>query len=250
MTKVDHHHNEEHGHDHHHTHDHGHTHKHDHEGTTAKDEVKVARDILEINNSIAERNRDLFLSRNIFSVNIMSSPGSGKTTLLERTLTDLRDRADFYVIEGDQQTSMDADRIREVGVPVLQVNTGSGCHLDANMVMWAVREFNPSPGSVVLIENVGNLICPSLFDLGEKSRVVLMSVTEGEDKPLKYPDMFRNADLCLINKTDLLQHVYFNIDKAIDNGLKVNGKLNFLKVSALTGDGMEDWYNWILANTG
>jgi len=244
MTKVDHHHHNEHDHEHPHDHD------HHHENTAKKDEVTVSRDILEINNRIAERNRGLFQARNIFSINIMSSPGSGKTTLLERTLVDLKDKESFYVIEGDQQTSMDADRIKAVGIPVLQVNTGSGCHLDANMVNWAINEFNPSPGSVVIIENVGNLICPSLFDLGEKSRIVVMSTTEGEDKPLKYPDMFRNADLCLINKTDLLQHVYCNIEKVIENGLKVNGRLKFLKVSALTGEGMEDWYKWILANTG
>ena len=244
MTKVDHQHHNEHDHEHPHDHD------HHHENTAKKDEVTVSRDILEINNRIAERNRGLFQARNIFSINIMSSPGSGKTTLLERTLVDLKDKESFYVIEGDQQTSMDADRIKAVGIPVLQVNTGSGCHLDANMVNWAINEFNPSPGSVVIIENVGNLICPSLFDLGEKSRIVVMSTTEGEDKPLKYPDMFRNADLCLINKTDLLQHVYCNIEKVIENGLKVNGRLKFLKVSALTGEGMEDWYKWILANTG
>ena len=244
MTKVDHHHHNEHDHEHPHDHD------HHHENTAKKDEVTVSRDILEINNRIAERNRGLFQARNIFSINIMSSPGSGKTTLLDRTLVDLKDKESFYVIEGDQQTSMDADRIKAVGIPVLQVNTGSGCHLDANMVNWAINEFNPSPGSVVIIENVGNLICPSLFDLGEKSRIVVMSTTEGEDKPLKYPDMFRNADLCLINKTDLLQHVYCNIEKVIENGLKVNGRLKFLKVSALTGEGMEDWYKWILANTG
>ena len=244
MTKVDHQHHNEHDHEHPHDHD------HHHENTAKKDEVTVSRDILEINNRIAERNRGLFQARNIFSINIMSSPGSGKTTLLERTLVDLKDKESFYVIEGDQQTSLDADRIKAVGIPVLQVNTGSGCHLDANMVNWAINEFNPSPGSVVIIENVGNLICPSLFDLGEKSRIVVMSTTEGEDKPLKYPDMFRNADLCLINKTDLLQHVYCNIEKVIENGLKVNGRLKFLKVSALTGEGMEDWYKWILANTG
>jgi len=246
MKKVDHHHHEEHDHEHSHDHDH----HHHHQDTAEKDQVTVERDILEINNRIAEHNRGFFQARDIFSVNIMSSPGSGKTTLLERTLTDLKSKASFYVIEGDQQTSMDADRIRGVNIPVLQVNTGRGCHLDANMVMWAIKEFDPSPGSIVLIENVGNLICPSLFDLGEKSRVVLMSTTEGEDKPLKYPDMFRNADLCLINKTDLLQHVYYKIDKAIENGLKVNGRLQFIEISALTGEGMEDWYNWILANAG
>lgn len=240
LTNVDHHHQK--GHDHEHAHDHNHE-------NTGKAKVSVGRDILDVNNEIAERNRGYFEARNIFSVNIMSSPGSGKTTLLEKTLTELKDKASFYVIEGDQQTSMDADRIRKIDVPVLQVNTGNGCHLDASMVMRAVKEFDPSAGSVVLIENVGNLICPSMFDLGETARVVLMSITEGEDKPLKYPDMFRNADLCVINKTDLLPHVYFNVKKAIENGLKVNGRLKFLEVSALTGERMEEWYEWVLANT-
>ena len=250
-TSLIHHHHKDHDHDHPHDHSHDHSHDHDHKNEhEVQAKVPVVRDILEINNNIAQRNRGFFEARNIYSLNIMSSPGSGKTTLLERTLTDLKDKASFYVIEGDQHTSMDADRIKAVDVPVLQVNTGSGCHLDASMVMWAVKEFNPIPGSVVIIENVGNLICPSLFDLGEKSRVVLMSITEGEDKPLKYPDMFRNADLCIINKTDLLQHVYFNTKKAIENGLKVNGRLKFLELSALTGEGMEEWYEWILANTG
>lgn len=243
VTNVDHHHQKE------HDHEHPHVHGHDHENT-GEAKVSVGQDILSVNNEIAGQNRKFFRDRNIFSVNIMSSPGSGKTTLLETTLSELKGKASFYVIEGDQQTSMDADRIRAVDVPVMQVNTGSGCHLDASMVMRAAREFNPAHDSVVVIENVGNLICPSLFDLGEQARVVLMSITEGEDKPLKYPDMFRNADLCLINKTDLLQYVYFNIEKAIENGHKVNGRLQFLQVSALTGEGMDDWYKWLLANTG
>ncbi|MDZ7740124.1 MAG: hydrogenase nickel incorporation protein HypB [Bacteroidales bacterium] len=257
VTGTVHHHQKDHNHEQPHTHDHQQPHTHDHEqsGThdhenTGEAEISVGRDILDINNKIAKRNRGFFKARNIFSVNIMSSPGSGKTTLLEKTLTDLKGKAGFYVIEGDQQTSMDADRIRAVDIPVLQVNTGSGCHLDASMIMRAVREFDPLPGSVVLIENVGNLICPSLFDLGEKARIVLMSTTEGEDKPLKYPDMFRNADLCIINKTDLLKYVSFNVEKAVENALKVNGRLQFLEVSALTGEGMEDWYKWLLANTG
>jgi hydrogenase nickel incorporation protein HypB len=179
----------------------------------------------------------------------MSSPGSGKTTLLERTLTDLKGRHRFYVIEGDQQTAMDADRIKATGAPVVQVNTGRGCHLDASMVNRAVKELDPAPDSILFIENVGNLICPSMFDLGEEARVVVMSVTEGEDKPLKYPDMFRGAGLCLINKTDLLPYLDFKISEAAENGLLVNGRLKFMQVSAKTGEGMDEWYDWLSTNT-
>jgi len=202
-----------------------------------------------MNNMIAERNRGYFEARNIFVVNIMSSPGSGKTTILERTISEMKGKIRFYVIEGDQQTSYDADRISATGVPVIQVNTGRGCHLDAAMVNRAIKELNPEPDSVLIIENVGNLICPAMFDLGEEVRVVVMSVTEGADKPLKYPDMFRSAGLCLINKTDLLPYVDFNMARAIENGLHVNGKLQFIELSARKGSGMDEWYDWLLTNT-
>ena len=241
------------GHQHHnydghsHDNDHDHHHDHSHEGKVT---IPVERDILDINNRLAERTRGYFEARNIYAINIMSSPGSGKTTFLERTLIDLKGKKKFHVIEGDQQTSRDADRISATGVPVVQVNTGSACHLDAGMVNRAVKELNPENGSLLLIENVGNLICPSMFDLGEMSRIVMISVTEGEDKPLKYPGMFRTSHLCIINKTDLLPNVYFKVEKAVENGLKVNGRLKFLEVSALTGDGMQEWYKWLLANTG
>lgn len=268
--KHNHHHDHDHDHDHDHAHDHAHDHDHDHDhdqshspghshGHTHSHDhdhshdagviIPVGKDILDVNNRLAERNRGWFEARNIFVVNLMSSPGSGKTTLLERTLTDMKKKIRFYVIEGDQQTSNDADRIGATGVPVVQVNTGRGCHLDAEMVSRAVKELNPVPDSVLFIENVGNLICPAMFDLGEESRVVVMSTTEGEDKPLKYPDMFRSAQLCLVNKTDLLPHLDFNISLAINNGLHVNGKLKFMEVSARTGEGMQEWYDWLLANT-
>jgi len=244
-TEHHHHNHNDHTHDHDHAHDHDHDHSHEGQVT-----IPVGRDILDINNRMAERTRGYFEAKDIYTVNIMSSPGSGKTTFLERTLTDLKGKKSFYVIEGDQQTSRDADRISATGVPVVQVNTGSACHLDAGMVNRAVKELNPENGSLVLIENVGNLICPSMFDLGEKSRIVMMSVTEGEDKPLKYPGMFRTSHLCIINKTDLLPYVDFKVETAVENGLKVNGRLKFLEVSALTGAGMEEWYKWLLANTG
>jgi len=235
----------DHSHDHNHNHHHDHDHSHDEKVT-----IPLGRDILEINNRLAERSRGYFEARDIYALNIMSSPGSGKTTFLERTLTDLKGKKSFYVIEGDQQTSRDADRISTTGVPVIQVNTGNACHLDAGMVNRAVKGLNPDNGSVLLIENVGNLICPSMFDLGEMSRIVMMSVTEGEDKPLKYPGMFRTSNLCIINKTDLLPYVNFKVETAVENGLKVNGRLKFIEVSALTGAGMEEWYKWLLANAG
>lgn len=263
-----------HSHDHAHAHNHSHNHadghsyshshndlidhKHDHshndhlEHDKSEDAgrvIPVGRDILDMNNRLAERNRGYFEARNILVMNIMSSPGSGKTTLLERTLTEMK-KLSFYVIEGDQQTSNDADRIAATGVPAVQVNTGRGCHLDASMVSRAVKELNPGPDSVLIIENVGNLICPAMFDLGEELRVVLMSVTEGDDKPLKYPDMFRSASLCIITKTDLLPYVDFNVGRAIENGLHVNGRLHFIEVSARSGEGMEEWYTWLSANSG
>jgi hydrogenase nickel incorporation protein HypB len=271
----DHDHDDGHSHDHSHDHDHDHKsshshnhrhHDHNHDHTDDRDYdlskslghdqsddagliIPVGKDILDINNRLAERNRGFFEARNILVVNMMSSPGSGKTTLLERTLKEMK-KMRFYVIEGDQQTSNDADRIAATGVPVVQVNTGRGCHLDATMVSRAVKELNPDPDSVLIIENVGNLICPAMFDLGEEIRIVLMSVTEGDDKPLKYPDMFRSSSLCIINKTDLLPYVDFNVSRAIENGLHVNGRLSFIEVSAKTGEGMEEWYTWLSAYSG
>ena len=228
-------------HDHSH-HDHSH-HDHDHGNTYRK--VGIETDILARNSLIAERNRGFFEGRNIFAVNMMSSPGSGKTTILEETVKALKGELSFYVIEGDQQTDNDAARIEASGAIAIQVNTGNGCHLDAEMVNKATKIIDPTEGSVVIIENVGNLVCPSLFDLGELKRVVIISVTEGDDKPVKYPTIFRNADLCIINKTDLLPYVDFDVKKAKEFGLRVNHHLQFIELSATSGEGMEDWYSWI-----
>jgi hydrogenase nickel incorporation protein HypB len=200
-----------HDHDYGHSHDHHH-HDHAHPGSSGKTVVEVEKDILHQNNLLAARNRGYFDAKNIFALNLVSSPGSGKTTLLEKTLSDLKDQIEFAVIEGDQQTTNDADRIHATGTKVVQINTGKGCHLDAHMVLHAVQGMKLVNDSVLFIENVGNLVCPAMFDLGEKERVVIMSVTEGEDKPLKYPDMFYSSTVCVINKIDLLPYVPFNID--------------------------------------
>lgn len=207
--------------------------------------IEIERDVLDINNRMAERNRGYFEAKNITAFNLVSSPGSGKTSILERTLADLGDKIKFYVIEGDQQTARDAERIAASGAPVVQINTGKGCHLEANMVNDALRKMNPSENAVVMIENVGNLVCPSAFDLGESARVVVISITEGEDKPIKYPDMFRSAQLCLINKTDLLPYLKFDLDALKNYARQVNPALRFIEVSATTGAGMEAWYQFI-----
>jgi hydrogenase nickel incorporation protein HypB len=244
-------HGEEHEHHHHHHHhtgsDHSHDHDHEHNGTTGKI-VSIETDILYANKLMAERNRGMFEAKKLSVFNLMSSPGSGKTTLLEKTINDLKKEIKFYVIEGDQQTMTDAERIKITGVPVIQVNTGNGCHLDAEMINRAVKRLNPEDGSVILIENVGNLVCPSLFDLGESKRVVVMSVTEGEDKPLKYPNMFRSSGLCIMNKTDLLPYLDYDVSRAIEYGHQVNAELKFIKTSAKTGEGMQDWYEWLKNN--
>jgi hydrogenase nickel incorporation protein HypB len=241
---------------HDHDHDHGHVHGHDHPsglaplkdgGTTRR--VTVEKDILHHNDLLAQRNRGYFEARNMLCLNLVSSPGSGKTTLLERTIR-LLIKNPVYVIEGDQQTSLDADRIHATGAPVVQVNTGNGCHLDADMIHKAVQELNPEQSSILLIENVGNLVCPALFDLGENFRVVIISVTEGEDKPLKYPNMFQTAHVCLINKTDLLPYLEFDLKKLKDNARKVNPDLTFIELSAKTGDGFGPWIEWMEAVVG
>ena len=225
---------------------HHHDHTDEHYGHThSKTVVAVEKDILYQNNLLAERNRGYFEAKNILAMNLVSSPGSGKTTLLERTLTDLKGQMDFFVIEGDQQTTNDADRIHATGTKVVQINTGKGCHLDAHMVLHAVQGMKLTENAVLFIENVGNLVCPAMFDLGEKERVVIMSVTEGEDKPLKYPDMFHSSTVCIINKTDLLPYVPFNIDTAIENALKINPGLTIIKVSCTTGEGLQDLYQWL-----
>jgi hydrogenase nickel incorporation protein HypB len=207
--------------------------------------VEVEKDILYQNTLLAERNRGYFDAKNIFALNLVSSPGSGKTSLLEKTLLDCKEYFSSYVIEGDQQSTRDADRIHAIGTPVVQINTGKGCHLDAHMVLHALQHMKPKENTVMFIENVGNLVCPAMFDLGESKRVVIASVTEGDDKPLKYPDMFQSAQLCIINKTDLLPYVPFDIEAFRSNALKINPPLEFIEVSALKGDGMNRWYAWI-----
>lgn len=226
--------------DHHH---HDHSHSHSHEGD--KKVIDLEQDILSENNLLAQRNRGFFEGRNVFTMNLVSSPGSGKTTLLERTLTDLKDELTFAVIEGDQQTSNDADRIHATGTKVTQINTGKGCHLDAHMVFHAVQGMKLQADSVLFIENVGNLVCPAMFDLGEKERVVVISVTEGEDKPIKYPDMFYSSSICIINKIDLLPYVPFNIEKCKEYALQVNPNLKIFEVSCTSGEGLSEWYDWL-----
>jgi hydrogenase nickel incorporation protein HypB len=241
----------DHEHDHHHNHPHDHSHTHDpadHVHDSPK-RVTVEKDILHHNDLLAQRNRGFFEARNMLCLNLVSSPGSGKTTLLERTIR-LFSTHPVYVIEGDQQTSLDAERIQATGVPVVQVNTGNGCHLDAEMIHKAVQELKPEQSSVLLIENVGNLVCPALFDLGENFRVVIISVTEGEDKPLKYPNMFQTAHVCLINKTDLIPYLDFDLNKLKENARKVNPDLIFIELSAKTGDGFQPWGEWLESVSG
>jgi hydrogenase nickel incorporation protein HypB len=252
-----HHHDHPHGHDHshghhhhgnghhHHHHGHDHDHHHDHDHGATKTLVELEQDILQKNNLLAERNRGYFEARNVLAINLVSSPGSGKTSLLERSLKELQEKSDCFVIEGDQQTSNDAERIHSTGAPVVQINTGKGCHLDSDMVNQAIKQLRPTDDSLLFIENVGNLVCPALFDLGEGARVVIISVTEGDDKPIKYPDMFHSAQLCIINKIDLLPYVQFDVAKAKEYALRINPDLQFIELSATTGEGMDAWYQWL-----
>jgi hydrogenase nickel incorporation protein HypB len=225
-------------------HDHGLGETHDH-GVDPGRTVMLEQRILARNDGLAARNRVWLDERDVLAVNLMSSPGSGKTTLLERTIADLGDELPMAVIEGDQETPLDADRIRATGRPVVQINTGSGCHLDAGMVERALATIDPPSGSLVFIENVGNLVCPALFDLGERARIVIMSVTEGADKPLKYPQMFRGADLILLNKADLLPYVNFDVDDFEAAVGRINAGVEVAVVSATTGDGIGSWYRWL-----
>jgi hydrogenase nickel incorporation protein HypB len=239
-----------HAHTHAHTdiHAHAHAHAHAHGGGGAhKHEttlIDLNASLLAKNDRIAERNRAWLRGREIFAVNLMSAPGAGKTTLLERTLRALAGRP-VFVLEGDQATLTDAERVTAAGGQAVQINTGRGCHLDAEMVERGLSELRPEPGSLLFIENVGNLVCPALFDLGEFRRVAILSVTEGDDKPLKYPHMFRAADLLLINKIDLAPHVDFDIGRAIANAREVNSEIETFGLSARTGAGMEAWTTWV-----
>lgn len=236
-------HSHAHGHDHNHPHDHSHSHEHNDSRT-----ILVETDILSKNNLIAERNRGYFEAKKIFVLNLVSSPGSGKTTILEKTIAKINNQVTCAVIEGDQQTMNDAERIAATGADVVQVNTGTGCHLDSEMINQGSKKLDLQNDSILFIENVGNLVCPALFDLGEAHKVVIISVTEGDDKPHKYPTMFSVSDLCIINKIDLLSYVDFNIEKCKEYARQVNPKIEFIEISATKGEGMEKWTNWLLSN--
>jgi hydrogenase nickel incorporation protein HypB len=238
----------EHHHPHEHHHDHPHSHPPPHHDEPSRT-IKVEQDVLSKNNLIAERNRGWLEAKNILALNLISSPGAGKTTLLEKTISRLKDRISIAVIEGDQQTTRDAQRIETAGARSMQVNTGMGCHLDADMIHRAIHQLEPDPDSLLFIENVGNLVCPALFDLGEREKILVTSVTEGEDKPLKYAPMFAVSDLCIINKTDLLAYVDFDIAVFRQYATRVNPKLQFFELSAITGEGLEKWTEWVLEQT-
>lgn len=256
-------HSHDHPHDHSHPHDHDHGHHHHHgekdgdlhfgkgiggthvPGLSQKRIVQIEQDILGKNDHQAAHNRVLLEGKGVFTLNLVSSPGAGKTTLLTQTLMDLKSKISLGVIEGDQQTSFDAERIRETGVPALQVNTGKGCHLDADMVARALDKFAVPENGILFIENVGNLVCPAAFDLGEAHKVAILSVTEGEDKPLKYPDMFAAADLMILNKIDLLPYVKFDVERCISLARRVKNDLQIIQLSATSGEGMQDWYDWL-----
>jgi hydrogenase nickel incorporation protein HypB len=251
--------------DHEHSHDHGHEHGHEHghahshnsidfgtgpagahaPGMSQSRMVKIERDILSKNDSYANENRAYLAEHGIFALNLVSSPGSGKTTLLVKTIDALHGDLTLAVIEGDQQTDNDAARIRATGAPALQINTGKGCHLDAYMVGKAMEQLKLGDDSLLLIENVGNLVCPASFDLGEAHKVAILSVTEGEDKPLKYPDMFLASDLMLLNKCDLLPYLTFDAELAIANARRVNPDIQVIRTSATSGEGMAEWLKWI-----
>jgi hydrogenase nickel incorporation protein HypB len=223
---------------------HGHAHPHEH---SHGEEITLEQKILAKNDGLAQQNRAWLRDRGVLAVNLMSSPGSGKTTLLERSGQDLAGRLALSVVEGDQETTLDADRIRAAGCQVVQINTGAGCHLDAAMVSTALRTLDPPPGSAVIIENVGNLVCPALFDLGEAARVVLASVTEGTDKPLKYPQMFRRADLVVVTKTDLAPYVNFDPAQFVTYIGQVSPRAQLIHLSALNAAGLPTWYDWLTA---
>ncbi|WP_246657117.1 hydrogenase nickel incorporation protein HypB [Methylocystis sp. B8] len=239
-------HHHAHGIDHSHAHSHDHSH-HDHAHEHSHGRVDMEARILAKNDAIAAKCRAWLAGREIVALNLLSSPGAGKTTLLERAITDLSCELPLFVIEGDQATSNDGERIRAAGGPVVQVNTGTGCHLDAEMIARALSELKPSVGSLVFIENVGNLVCPALFDLGEHAKAVTFSTTEGEDKPLKYPHMFSAAKVVIFNKIDLLPHLDFSMERARENVLRVNPDAEIVEVSAKTGAGMQALYGWIRA---
>jgi hydrogenase nickel incorporation protein HypB len=220
-------------------------HSHFHQDTQRR--LQVEESLLSLNERHAQANRAWLAERSVRLINLMASPGAGKTSLLVKTLTDLAGQVPFAVIEGDQQTSLDAERIRACGVPAVQINTGKACHLDAHQVGHALAELDPPTGALVFVENVGNLVCPAGFDLGEDKRVVLLSVSEGEDKPLKYPYMFYHADLVLVTKVDLLPHVDFLLERCIEYTRRLRPDAEVFTVSVKTGEGLDRWYAWLKA---
>jgi len=250
-------HDHDHDHDHRHAHEHGHGHEHVHadgsrhshphrpDDAPGPEMLTLQTRILAKNDAFADKNRAWFRGREILALNLVSSPGSGKTTLLERTIKDLKDKFKLFVVEGDQATARDGERIRAAGAAAVQINTGSGCHLEADMLGRALQHLKPGAGSIVMIENVGNLVCPALFDLGERCKVVIFSVTEGEDKPLKYPTMFGAASVMILNKIDLLPYVEFDVARAIANAKQINPDIVVLRLSGRTGEGFEAWYEWL-----
>lgn len=223
-----------------HSHEHDHRHEHSHDA-----KIRLEKEILAKNNLLAEQNRAWFSDRNIVALNLLSSPGSGKTTLLERTINDLSEKIKISVIEGDQSTINDAERIKNTGCKVVQINTGAGCHLEADMLERGIKQLAPPPNSVVMIENVGNLVCPALFDLGEQYKVTILSVTEGEDKPVKYPHIFQAANIMLLNKIDLLPYLKFDVRKCVENARSVNPDIKIFQLSASSGKGLDKWYYWL-----
>ena len=240
---------QQHGHDHDH-HNGGH---HSHEGDDQPhthgpngEIISLETAILAKNDGIAARNRGWFEGRGVLALNLVSSPGAGKTTLLERTIRELKDSVEIAVIEGDQMTANDADRIRAAGAKAVQINTGAGCHLEADMIAKAVEHLDPAPGTILLIENVGNLVCPAMFDLGEHMKIAVISTTEGEDKPLKYPHMFRACNLVVINKMDLAPHVDFDEELCRGNISQVNPNAEIIALSSKSGDGFATWGKWLL----
>ena len=246
-----------HGHDHYHDAEHSHTladgkvvtHTHTeptHETVKRPpNTLTLEQNILSKNSLIAAQNRGWLKGRQITALNLVSSPGTGKTTLLVKTIEDLKREIPITVIEGDQETAQDAERIAATGCPTVQVNTGTGCHLEAAMIERGLETLDPPNNSLVLIENVGNLVCPALFDLGEQAKVAMLSVTEGEDKPIKYPHMFRASQVMVLTKIDLLPYVSFNVDRCIDYARQVNPDLKIFQVSATSGEGLADWYSWL-----
>lgn len=253
----EHEHRHEHGHSHDHTHEHSHEQTHEHSAESissicskaeqSKNLIALEQRILQKNDTLAESNRRWLSSHQITAINILGGPGSGKTSLLESTITASKNNLSISVIEGDQETANDAERIRATACPVVQINTGAGCHLDAQMLSAAFIQLNPAEHSVLFIENVGNLVCPALFDLGESFKVVVLSVTEGEDKPLKYPHMFRAAQIMILNKIDLLPYLRFDVDRCIKNALAINPELKIFQLSATAGIGLNNWLTWLSA---